>query len=110
MSGEPTANPRADVAEWQIDLVVHDEDVVKRHPERTTGGTDGRAGVVHVRLGQQDRNPRPTGSRPALGEQAFVLRFRLRQPPARRERVRDLEPDVVARARVLGARVAESDQ
>ena len=51
----------------------------------------------------------PPGPGAALGQQAVELLLRRREVPAARERVGDLEADVVRRPGVLRARVAEPD-
>ena len=99
----------ADVAERQVDLVVHDEHPLERQLVGAARRADRAAGVVHVRLRQQHRDARAAGAGAALGQQAGELRLRARQVPARGEPVGDLEADVVRRAGVLRAGVAEAD-
>src|SRR6202011_1776724 len=87
VSGEATADAGSDLAERQVDLVVQNEHTVERKLERAAGRTDRPAGLVHVGLGQQHRDPRAAGTRASLGQQSPVLGLRLRQTPAIREHV-----------------------
>ena len=66
MAGEAAAEPGLDLAEGEVDLVVEDDDAVERHLERAAGRAGRVAGVVHVGLRQQDRDPRARRGRPAL--------------------------------------------
>src|SRR5438445_3808406 len=109
VAGEPTTLPIADVAEWQVDLVVDHDDPVERHLELAACWTGRAARFVHIRLGQQHRDARPSDAGTALAQEAREDLPRLREVPARGELVRNLESDVVPCAGVLRARVAQTD-
>ena len=59
VAGQAAAEPRADVAERQVDLVVDHEHAIERQLQRAARRADGLAGVVHEGLRLQDRDPRP---------------------------------------------------
>src|ERR671914_1925596 len=107
VAGQPAPEASLDPAEGEVDLVVHDDHVLRIHAECSHGGADGLAGVVHVGLRQEHAHARPAGAGAAVGEEAGVLLLRLRQPPALGSQRRHLEPHVVARAGVAIARIAE---
>ena len=109
VAGQPAADAAADVAERQVDLVVEDEHAVEVEVQRAARGAGRAAGLVHVGLRPEHRDARAAGAGAALGEQAGVALLGLGQLPAAGELVGDLEADVVRRARVAVARVAEPD-
>ena len=109
MAREPAAQAHADVAEREVDLVVDHEHAVEAELERAARGADGAAGLVHVGLRLEHRDARAARAGAALGQLAGELLLRLRQVPALDQRVGDLEADVVRRAVVAAARVAEPD-
>ena len=108
--GEPAALPVPDLAERQVDLVV-DRDHARSSgtPYWPRAGPTRAAGLVHVGLRQQHRDPRAARSGAPLGDQPAEALRGLRQLPARGEHVRDLEADVVPRARVLRPGIPEPD-
>ena len=111
VAGQAAAETRAQLAEGQVDLVVHDEHALEWQAVGAARGSDGAAGLVHVGLRQQHRDAHWIGSPPAraaLGEQRAEARAHAWQPPALAERFGDHEADVVRRARVLAAGIAES--
>src|SRR4051794_37656580 len=107
VSGQPAAQARLHVAERQVDLVVDHDDAVERHPERAARRTRGATGLVHVGLWHQDADARSAGHRPTVREEPGELLLRARHVPALGQAVRNLEADVVARARVAVAGVPE---
>src|SRR4051794_2132427 len=109
VAGEPAAEAHADLAEGEVDLVVQHEDPVQVEVVGAAGRPGGPAGLVHVRLRLEQRDARAARTRAALRQLARVLLLRPRQVPAPRQRVGDLEADVVRRLGVAGARVAEPD-
>ena len=102
VAGQAAAEPRADVAERQVDLVVEDEHAVEVELEGAARGADRAAGLVHVGLRPQHRDARAAGAGAALGQLAGELLLGLRQLPAAGELLRDLEADVVRRPGVAG--------
>ena len=110
VAGEPAAEPRADVAERQVDLVVDGQHVVEVDLERAARRAGAAPGLVHEGLRQQHRDARPAGPGAALGEQAVeLLARRCPGPSARSARSATCEADVVRRALVARAGVAEPD-
>ncbi len=109
MTGESAAEAGANLAERKIDLVVDHEDPVELDAQLTARGPDRPAGLVHVRLGRQDRDSGAAGSRAPLRDQPPIASPGCRQIPACAQTLRDLESDVVRTAAVLAPRVAESD-
>src|SRR5829696_6478216 len=102
-------DPHADVAERQVDLVVDHEHAVEVELVRAARRTDRAPGVVHVRLRLEHRDARTARPGAPLAQLAGELLARLRQVPARDQRVRDLEADVVRRRGVAAAGVPEAD-
>ncbi len=109
VAGEAAAEPHADVAERQVDLVVDDEDAIEVEAVGAARRADGAAGLVHVGLRLEQGDPRAARAGAALGQLAGELLARLRQVPALAQRVRDLEADVVGRAVVAAPGIAETD-
>ncbi len=109
VAGQAAAEPRLHAAEGQVDLVVHDDDVVEVHPERAAGGSGRAAGVVHVGLRQQHADARAARAGAAVGVEAGVALLGLRQAPALGRQRGDLEADVVASARVAVAGIPRPD-
>ena len=109
VSGEPAAEPHADVAERKVDLVVQHEHAVEAELEGAAGRADGAARLVHVGLRLEHGHARAARAGAALGQLAGELLARLRQVPARDQRVGDLEADVVRRAVVAAAGVPQPD-
>ena len=106
MAGEPAAEPDLDAARFEVDLVVHDSDLLGRELEEPGGRGERVAGEVHVGLGLQERQlqlPDADLGQLAgeLGAEGAVV--------APRQLVDDHPPRVVPVARVLAARVAETD-
>ena len=54
MPCQAASGSHLDLAEWEIDLVVNDDNVVKIQSEGAPRGAHGLAGLVHVRLREQD--------------------------------------------------------
>src|SRR5215217_2886894 len=100
---------RLNAAERQIDLVVDHDDVVEVDAELAARRADRLAGVVHVGLRQEHAHARAAGAGAAVGVEAGPALLRVRQPPALGRQGCHLEADVVARARVAVAGVAQSD-
>ena len=109
MARQAAAEPDADLAERQVDLVVQDEHVVELELVGATRGAGGTAGLVHERLRLQQRDARAARSGAALGQLAGELLLGLGQIPAARQLVGDLEARVVRRLGVAGARIPEPD-
>src|SRR5688572_7501594 len=107
--GQAASEPRLDGAEWEVDLVVDREHAVEVDAERAARRPDGAAGLVHVRLRDEDPHARPAGAGAPVRVQPCVLLLRAREPPPAGELVRHLEADVVAGARVAVAGVTEPD-
>ena len=63
VAGQPAAEPHADLAERQVDLVVQDEHAVEVELERAARGAGRAARLVHVRLRLQQRDARAAGRR-----------------------------------------------
>ncbi len=63
VSGEPAACAGLEPPELQVDLVVDDEHVLDRNLEEAGGGRDRATGLVHVRLGLQERDAMPVEPR-----------------------------------------------
>ncbi len=55
VAGETAAEPGLEAADVEIDLVVDDEQAVERRLVEGRGGLDRTAGVVHVRVGLEQR-------------------------------------------------------
>jgi len=109
MTGRSASELGFNLTEWEVDLVVEDDDPVERHLERAARRPGGAARFVHVGMRQQDRHPRPAWPGAPFGDLAAELPLRLRQLPAPLELGADLEADVVAGPGVLAAGVAEAD-
>ena len=100
MTGEPAAQARLHLAEGQVDLVVHDDQLVEVEPvaRRARARRRGRtrscrsAGAAAPRAGRRGR-ARPRSRRPP---NAFRARGSSQRRPSS---VRDLEADVVAACR-----------
>jgi hypothetical protein len=84
VAGEAAAEPGLDLAERKVDLIVEDDDAVERDPERAARRPGRVAGVVHERLGQQDRDPRPAGPGAPFGDLAAEAALGAGQVPAAR--------------------------
>src|SRR5829696_3929519 len=106
---EPAAEPQADLAERQVDLVVDHEHAIEVELVGAARRTDRAPGLVHVRLRLEHRDARTAGPGASLAQLAGELLARLRQVPARDQRVRDLEADVVRRRGVAAPGVPETD-
>ena len=116
VAGEAAADARAHLAERQVDLVVDDQHPLERHLQRPARRADRAAGVVHVGLRAQHRDARRAAAGPAaatggapLGEAPAEAILRALELPALGQLLGDHEADVVPRARVLAAGVAEPD-
>jgi hypothetical protein len=109
MTGQAPSEPGFDLAEWQVDLVVEDDDAVQGDLERAARRPGRTARFVHIRMRQEDRHPRTARAGAAFGDLAAELPLRLRQVPAPLELGADLEADVVAGPGVLATGVAEAD-
>jgi hypothetical protein len=98
------ADPRLQPAQLEVALIVYDEDGVRIELEELDCCLHGPPGVVHERLGLEQRDL--VSVDPDLGELAVELRAPgTAVPPS--ELVDDQPAQVVAIARVLPARVAE---
>ena len=109
MSGQAAPDTDANLAEGDVDLVVHDKHALEWDPECAACRADRAAGVVHVRLRKQQRHARAPRSGAALGEQPGVLGLERGQTPAVGVLLSDREADVVSRVRVLAAGVSQPD-
>ncbi len=65
--GQPTAVAHADLAEWEVDLIVDHEHPVKIELERSSRRADRLAGFIHVGLGQKHGDPWTSRARPGPG-------------------------------------------
>ena len=106
VSGEAAAAAGLQAAELEIALVVHDEDRVRLELEEPCRGLHRAAGVVHERLGFEQRDFVPVD--PDLGEAALELAAPGAVMPPRKL-VDDEPTDVVAVPCVLAPRVTEAD-
>ena len=86
-----------------------DEHAVELEVQRAARRAGRVAGLVHEGLGRQHGDARAAGPGAAVGEEPGVLLLGARQLPAARELLGHREADVVRRARVALARVAEPD-
>ena len=108
MARDAAADLHAHLGGRQIDLVVKHRDVAERHLVEMHRLGDRAAGLVHVGAGQQQQH--------LLAADRAFGRHALEAPPPRRkrmplgDRLDHHESDVVAVARVLGARIAEPDE
>ena len=84
MAGQPAAEPRPDLAERQVDLVVHDEHAVEVELEarRAPGRRCVPDSFMYV-SGCSTATRGPPGAGAALAQQPAELLLRLRQIPAR---------------------------
>ena len=103
--GEPATHPRLEAARLEIALVVHHEDRVGLNLEERRGRCDRAAGLVHIRLGCEERDT--VAVDPNLGDAAVELAAPRPAVPAC-ELVDHHVPDVVAIPGVLSARVPQS--
>ena len=106
MAREAAAEPHLDPARVEVDVVVHDRDLLGRELEEPSGGGERAPGEVHVRLGLQERELQAADAHLGeltgeLGAEGAVV--------APRELVDDHPAGVVPVARVLAAGVAEAD-
>jgi len=95
-----------DHSELEIELVVYAEYPLEWHLEEAHGGLNALPAQVHVGHGLEEHHVAATHSN--LGELALELVAKARRTPAPRQLVDHHEPNVVAIARVLGARVSEA--
>ena len=114
MTRQPPTQAGTDLAERDVDLVVHDHHPIERDLQRAPRRADGAAGVVHVCLRPQHRHARggsrrSSRSRPTFGDAPAKALFWTPQPPALGKDVGDHEPDVVTGVRVLASGVAQPD-
>ncbi len=105
--GQAAAEPRADIAERQVDFVVHHHDAVEVDAQGTARRSRGTAGVVHEGLRHQHAHARAAGEGAPVGEQARILLLGPAELPALDQLLGDFEADVVAGAGVAVARIAE---
>ena len=108
---EPAAEARADLAERQVDLVVHTSTRSSGRPSarRAPARPSGRPRSCTSAAAGPPRAAAADVRDTALGDQRRRTSARAPTAPSASQRVRDLEADVVRRAGVLGARVAEPD-
>jgi hypothetical protein len=104
----PPSPPQADLqpARLEIDVVVHDRDRVGRHLVEARRGPERVAREVHVGLRLEQSEPEI--AEPDLAELAGELRAERAVVPAC-QLVDDHPAGVVPVARVLAARIAETD-
>ncbi len=103
VAGVSAAELHLRLAGLQVELVVHDEDLLRRDREEARDRRDGAAGEVHERRGLHD--PHVARLRDVRRELA-LRRERGRELP--RQRVGEPEARVVAGARVFAARVSQT--
>ena len=104
--GETAAEAGLDAAEFEIDLIVDDEQALERHLVESGGGLHGAAGVVHVRVRLEKRET-PFGYA-NLGKMTTELALE-RPAVTTCELFDDHEADVVAVTLVPPTRVPEPD-
>jgi hypothetical protein len=102
------ADLEPDATEFQVEIVVDDDDVRRRHRVELCQRPDLAAGLVHVaaRLGQQDRMP----GQPAADDlrAGTLVRLEFRTEP-RGEQVGDHESQVVPGPGVVVSGIAQAD-
>ena len=108
LPGGPAALPQLHDARRKIQLVVRDQNLFDRHLVERSHAARRPAAAIHVRhrLQQPDLLLPDANTR----ELALMLRLepkRAAMPP--RQLIDEPEPGVVARARVLGLRIAETN-
>ena len=108
---DAAALPGPDLAERQVDLVVHHHEPVEVElvAARARDRPRGRTRSCSV-CGSSTATRGIPGPDAAVGDEPAELLARARQLPALGEQVRDLEADVVAGAGVARPRVAEADE
>ena len=94
-------------ADGQVELVVHDHDLLGLDAVAARQRGDREPGVVHVRERDRERDALPADAH--LVGAGALLALAQRRAVALREQLDDLGADVVARARVLVAGIAEPD-
>src|SRR5215208_3174408 len=105
VSGEAASEPGLQPAPLEVDVVVGDEQRSRVDLEETCGRSDRAAGVVHVRLGLEERDSPLPQSR--LGQAAGELRSERGSEPSG-ELVDDHPADVVPRQLVLATGIAQT--
>src|SRR5439155_18278729 len=105
VAGETTAAPSLQPAGLEVDVVVDDQDRLRRNLEEPCCRGHRAAGLVHVRLRLQQGQPPLAESH--LRERAGELRAPRASVPAR-QLVRNEPARVVAGALVLAAGVAQT--
>ncbi len=121
VTGKATTEARAYLAEGQVDLVMHDHNMVKWHFERSPCRTDGASDLVHKGLRPEHRHPRAWGSAGSggiavpgchcatFGDAATKTLFGAPDGPALGKPVGDHEADVMASLCVLATGIAQPD-
>src|SRR5829696_7183251 len=103
VAGEAAAQTALDAPERQVDLVMDGDHVIEVDAQRAASRADRVARLVHVGLREQH------GGAADLAVEAAVLLLQLADSPALGRELHHLEADVVPRAGVALARVAEAD-
>src|SRR5829696_252928 len=103
VAGEAAAQTALDAPERQVDLVMDGDHVIEVDAQRAASRADRVARLVHVGLREQH------GGAAGLAVEAAVLLLQLADSPAVGRELHHLEADVVPRAGVALARVAEPD-
>jgi hypothetical protein len=109
VAGEAAADTRANLAERQVDLVVHDEHALERQSVGAARRTDRATGLVHVGLRLEQRDARTPGAGASFTQASAVAIARTSGVPAHGQPLDHREADVVARSLVLAPGITQPD-